>query len=68
MMYRLPLPDVPDNHEPEGEGPVPAPCNNGIQVRKEIWLWPRAFSLSPPVKVALELFSVAALSPKGLSE
>uniref|UniRef100_A0A8C5CNM0 Putative nuclease HARBI1 n=1 Tax=Gadus morhua TaxID=8049 RepID=A0A8C5CNM0_GADMO len=36
MMYRLPLPDVPDHHEPEGDGPVPAPCNTGIQVRQEL--------------------------------
>ena len=36
MMYRLPLPDVSDNHEPEGDGPVPAPCNTGIQVRHEL--------------------------------
>ncbi|KAK0156625.1 putative nuclease HARBI1 [Merluccius polli] len=30
MMYRLPLPDVPEDHEPEGDGPAPAPCNTSI--------------------------------------
>ncbi|CAL8342793.1 unnamed protein product [Arctogadus glacialis] len=30
-MYRLPIPDIPDDDDPEGDVPVPAPCNTGMQ-------------------------------------
>ncbi|KAK0141582.1 putative nuclease HARBI1 [Merluccius polli] len=33
IMYRLPIPNITDDHDPECDvpGPVPAPCNSGIQ-------------------------------------
>ncbi|KAK0149199.1 putative nuclease HARBI1 [Merluccius polli] len=38
IMYRLPIPNITDDHDPECDvpGPVPAPCNSGIQVRQDL--------------------------------
>ena len=36
IMYRLPIPDIPDDDDPEGDVPVPAPCNTGMQVRQDL--------------------------------
>ena len=36
IMYRLPIPDIPEDDDPEGDVPVPAPCNTGMQVRQDL--------------------------------